>query len=144
MASRVPPRVGELAQFAQALVQLLEPVLPDVVRLLGEHSGDLSVRHLGDALHSRSQADQAGATVGGIGNPLDVLGLLELFNQRRRALLGDPRLLSEVGDPRTVRGYPRRDPRLRQRDVGGLGGMVRIELRPRRWGGTTRQQTAVT
>src|SRR5437764_1727189 len=73
--SRVPPGVGDCAQVAEDLVQLLEPALPDVVRPLGEHSYYLRVRHLGHPLRSRGQADQAGATVGRIGHPLDVPGL---------------------------------------------------------------------
>jgi hypothetical protein len=116
-----PPRVGDLAQVQECLVDLPEPVRPDVLSPLGEDLLHRGVRNRDDSVSTGGQSHEPGAAVGGVGHPLDVPGRLELFDEEASTLLGDAGLLGQFGDAGSLWTDPGRDAGLGEGDVGDVG-----------------------
>ncbi len=96
---RLGPRVGDLPQPDQGLPELCHPPPTEVGRPLALHLGDDRVGHLLGGQRPRRQAHQPGPPVGRVRHPRDIPGLLELVDQEARGLLGDLRLLGQLGQP---------------------------------------------
>jgi hypothetical protein len=91
------------------------------------HLGDGRVRDLGRGQPAVREPDEAGPAVGGVGHAVDVAVSFQLVHEEAHRLLGDPRLLGQLGEPTALGREPTGQPGLRHGEVSETCGAERLE-----------------